>query len=80
MNQSELQSSNNNVVGTPDDWDTETIITQIYRDLNGSVPLSTIEEVLDDVIPKYKSSRIQSFVPIFIRRDAIKQLRSMQEF
>ena len=73
-------SGNNGVVRTPDDLDVETIIAQIRRDLNGSVTRSMIQEVLYEVIPKYESARIQTFVPIFIHRDAVKRLNSRQEF
>jgi len=37
-----------------------------------------LKEVLNEVIPKYENARIQMFVPIFIRRDTINQLKSMQ--
>ena len=78
MDQSDSKSGNNGFVSTPDDWDVGTIVEQIQCDLNGSVTLSMIQEVLDEVIPKYKSARIQTFVPIFIHRDAVKQLKSLQ--
>jgi hypothetical protein len=71
-------SGNNGVVRAPGDLDVETIIAKIRRDLNGNVTHSEIHEVLDEVIPKYKSARIQTFVPIFIHRDVVKQLKSMQ--
>jgi len=78
MSQSDSKSGNNGVVRTPGDWDVETIIAQIRRDLNGNVSSSMIQEVLNEVIPKYKSARIQAFVPIFIHRDVVKLLKSMQ--
>ena len=78
MNQSESMSGNNGVVRTPGDWDVETIVAKIRRDLNGSVTPSMVEEVLNEVIPKYTNARIQTFVPIFIHRDAVRQLKSMQ--
>ena len=80
MNQSDLKSGNIGVVRTPGDWHVETIIARIRRDLNGSVTPSMIHEVLNEVIPRYKSARIQTFVPIFIQRDTVKRLKSMQEF
>ena len=78
MNQSESKSGNNGVVRTPGDWDVKTITEQIFRDLDGSVTHSMVQEVLNEVIPKYTNARIQTFVPIFIHRDAVKQLKSMQ--
>lgn len=59
-------------------WDIETIVEQIWRDLNGSFPRAEIHEALKDIIPKYEKARIQTFVPILIRRDAAKRLKSMR--
>lgn len=59
-------------------WDIETIVEQIWRDLNGSFPRAEIHEALKEIIPKYEKARIQTFVPVLIRRDAINQLKSMQ--
>jgi hypothetical protein len=78
MNQSDSKSNDNSVARALGDWDVETIIAQIRRDLSGRVTLTMIQEVLNEVIPKYESARIQTFVPIFIHRDAVKQLKSMQ--
>lgn len=78
MNQSDSKSNDNSVARAPGDWDVETFIAQISRDLSGRVTLTMIQEVLNEVIPKYESARIQLFVPIFIHRDAVKQLRSRQ--
>jgi hypothetical protein len=69
----------NNAVGeTQLDWDVETIAEEILTELNGAVPRSTIQEVLNDVVPKYEEAPLQTYVPIFIRRDAVDRLRSMQ--
>jgi hypothetical protein len=78
MNQDDSKSGDYGDVGIPDDLDVETIVAKIRRDLNGSVTPSMIHEVLNEVIPKYTNARIQTFVPIFIHRDAVKQLRSRQ--
>ena len=59
-------------------WDEDSIIEQIWSELKGVVTHSTIQEVLKEVIPRYEEARIQTFVPIFIRRDAVDRLRSMQ--
>ena len=77
MDQSHLKSGNNTVIKSQGNWNVDTIANQIFRDLNGTMTLSTIHEVLKDVIPKYESARIQIYVPIFIRRDAVNQLLSM---
>ncbi|MFN2187292.1 MAG: three-helix bundle dimerization domain-containing protein [Candidatus Promineifilaceae bacterium] len=78
MNESELKSVSNEYGKTQTDWNVDAIIEQILSDLNGYFTSTTIQEVLEEVIPKYEGARIQTYVPIFIRRDAVKQLRSMQ--
>ena len=78
MNASELESGENAVSRIQGDWDVDTITEQIFGDLNGTVARSTIQEVIKDIIPKYEGAPIQTFVPIFIRRDAVDQLKAMQ--
>lgn len=57
------------------DWDVETLIEQIWNDLGGTVTRSTIRQVLMEVIPRYESARIQTYVPIFVHKETVKQLR-----
>ena len=78
MNESDLKSGNNGVNKTLADWDVDTIVEQIFSDLNGALARSEIQEILKEVIRKYESARIQIYVPIFIRRDTVNQLKSMQ--
>ncbi len=80
MNESELTSANIAEYKAPADRNVEVIADQILSDLNSAVALSTIQEVINEVIPKYRNARIQMFVPIFIRRDAVDQLKAMQAF
>ena len=54
------------------------ITEQIWSELNGSVLRSKIQEVQTEVIPRYEEAQIHTFVPIFIHRDAVNRLRSMQ--
>ena len=78
MNDSELKLGNRADSKSEADWDEETITEQILAELNGVVTRSTIQEVLREVAPNYKDVRVQSFVPIFIRRDVVERLRAMQ--
>jgi len=78
VNQNDLKSGNNAVIKNQGDWNVETITEQIFGDLNGAITRSEIQEILKKVIPKYESARIQIYVPIFIRRDTINELKSMQ--
>ncbi|KPK43393.1 MAG: hypothetical protein AMJ65_05940 [Phycisphaerae bacterium SG8_4] len=77
MDWSGCESATDTLSKTQGEWSVETIAEQIFRDLNGTVSLATIQEVLKEVVAKYESARIQTYVPIFIHRDAIKRLKSM---
>ena len=78
MNECESNSGNNGALSIQRDWDVETIIEQILSELKGAFTRSIIQEVLDEIIPRYDGARIQTYVPIFIRRDAINRLKSMK--
>jgi hypothetical protein len=60
------------------EWDVESITEQILNDLDGAFTPSTVREVLEEVVPNYEDARVQTFVPIFIRRDVVNRLRAMQ--
>ena len=78
MANSELKLRNDSVSINKTDWDIDKIASEILHDLNGSVSLSIIQETLKEVIPRYESAPIQIFVPVFIRREAVKRLQAMQ--
>jgi hypothetical protein len=78
MSESELEFGENAVYRIQGDWDIDTVTEQIYGDLNGTVARSTIQEVIKEVIPMYESVPIQTFVPIFIRRDTVDQLKTIR--
>jgi hypothetical protein len=80
MNESELEFGENAVYRIQGDWDVDTVTEQIFGELNGTAARSTIHEVVMDVIPKYEGAPVQIFVPIFIRRDVVDQLKAMQAF
>ncbi len=58
-------------------WDIEAITDQILDELNGYITRLNVQDVLKEVAPNYENARIQTFVPIFIHRDAINKLRVM---
>ena len=78
MNESNLEIGNDLIGKEDTDWDIERIANEIHCDLNGSVSLSDIQEIIEEIIPRYESARIQTFVPIFIRREVVKRLQIMQ--
>lgn len=63
---------------TQAEWDVDSITEQIMSDMNGAFTRSTVQEVLKEIVPNYEDARIQSFVPIFVRRDVVNRLRAMQ--
>lgn len=58
------------------EWDTETLTELIWTEMRGTVPRPLIRQVLAEVKPKFEDARIKTFVPIFIHRQAITQLRA----
>jgi len=78
MNESEVELGENAVYRIQGDWDVDTVTEQIFVELNGTAARSTIQEVIKDVFPKYEGAPVQTFVPIFIRRDAVDKLKAMQ--
>ena len=58
------------------EWDIEDLTEQIWNELDGEFARSTIHEIVENVIPEYENARIQTFVPIFIRRDTLLRLRA----
>ena len=78
MKESKLKVGNSAVSKNQTDYPIDIITELIWNDLNGAVTRSTIQEVLAEVVPNYEHVRIQTFVPIFVRRDAVKRLRAMQ--
>jgi len=78
MNESELEFGENAVYRIQGDWDVDTVTEQIFGDLNGTVARSMIQEVIKEVVPRYESAPIQTFVPIFIHRDVVDQLKTIR--
>ena len=78
MNNSKLKFSNNSI-NKKTDWNIDTIGNEIFHDLNGSVNISVIQETLKGIIPRYENARIQTYIPILIRREAEKLLQAMQD-
>jgi hypothetical protein len=54
----------------------ETLIDQVWNDLQGQVSRATIQQALLEIIPKYQDATVTTFVPLFIRRDAVNTLRA----
>jgi hypothetical protein len=56
-------------------WDLEALTEELWGNLHGEVERQAIHQVLTEVATRYRDARIQTFVPIFVRRDALRILR-----
>ncbi|HXV44981.1 MAG TPA: hypothetical protein VEC96_18090, partial [Anaerolineae bacterium] len=56
--------------------DLETLIDLVWNDLQSQVSRAAVQQVLLEIIPEYQNATSPTFVPIFIRRDAVDTLRA----
>jgi hypothetical protein len=49
---------------------------QIWRELGGKASRETVQQVVSDAVSGYQDARILSYVPIFVRQDALRALTS----
>ena len=54
--------------------DVNQMTEQVWRELGGKVSRETVQQVVSDVVPRYQDARILSYVPIFVRQDALRAL------
>lgn len=57
--------------------DFETLTDQVWNDLQGQVSRDAVQQMLLAIIPEYENATIPTYVPIFIRRDAVDLLRAI---
>ena len=55
-------------------FDVDQMTEQVWRELGGQVSRETIQRVVSDVVPRYQDARIATYVPIFVRQDALREL------
>ena len=75
MNGSKPRTGTGTVASSYPDWDVQALIEGIWSHLGGTVTRSTIRQVLVEVIPRYESARVQTYVPIFVHKETVKRLR-----
>jgi hypothetical protein len=76
MNDLEPKMGTGAMASADREWDEEAFVEQIWNDLDGMVTRSAIRQVLTEIIPRYESAHVQTFVPIFVRKEAVERLRS----
>jgi hypothetical protein len=68
------------VYGTPvekdTDWDIETMIDQVWHQLQGQVSRAAIQSVILEIISRYENARVTTYVPILVHREAVDTLRA----
>ncbi|KPK11021.1 MAG: hypothetical protein AMJ56_06850 [Anaerolineae bacterium SG8_19] len=69
------QLAENALVDGNSQVDFEVILERIWVDLEGANSRSDIRKVLMEVAPAYEGARIKTYVPIFLRRDALRRLQ-----
>ena len=57
-------------------WDEEKVIEQVWKDFHGMVTRSTIEQLISEVIQKYKGALIRTYIPILVQKEVVDQLRA----
>jgi hypothetical protein len=58
-----------------DNLDVETLVEQICDELGSAVDHAVVDRVVQDMVSRYRHARVKSFVPIFVKRDAMDLLR-----
>lgn len=54
--------------------DVDQVTEQIWCELDGKVSRETIQQVVSVVAARYRDAQGSTYVPIFVRRDALRQL------
>ena len=57
------------------DWDIETMIDQVWRQLQGQVSRAAIQAVILEIVPRYENARVTTYIPVLIHREAVDTLR-----
>jgi len=73
MKDFEPQPTTNALVENKSKIDIEVVIEQIWDDLNGTTSRSEIRKAITELAPLYEDARITTYVPIFLRRDALRR-------
>ena len=57
------------------DYVDEGLVETLWQDLDGKVPHQQIAREVEQIAAKFEKATVTSFVPIFIRRQALDHLR-----
>ena len=55
--------------------DVETLVKQICDELDCAADRAVVDRVVQDMVSHFRHARVKTFVPIFVKRDAVNLLR-----
>ena len=76
MNDEQVKQAHGTPVKKDTDWDIETMIDQVWHQLQGKVSRAAIQSVILEIIPRYENARVTTYVPILVYREAVDTLRA----
>lgn len=59
------------------DYDDDSLVEQLWRDLDGQVSRQQIAGAVTEIAAKFDKATVTAFVPIFIHRQALEQLKGL---
>ena len=57
------------------DYVDDALVETLWQDLDGQIPRQQIAREVEQVATKFERATVTSFVPIFVRRQALEHLR-----
>ena len=76
MNNEQLKLEHGAPASEDPDWEVETVIEQVWQELQGEVNRAVILQVLLKIMPKYENARVTTYVPLLVHREAVDVLRA----
>jgi hypothetical protein len=55
----------------------ESLVEKLWHDLDGQVSREQISRVVAEIAARFQTATVTAFVPIFIHRQALEELRSL---
>lgn len=58
-----------------DNLDVQTLVEQIWLELDNTVERSVIDQAVQEILPRFEGAPVKSFIPIFIRKEVLDRLK-----
>jgi hypothetical protein len=59
------------------DHEDDSLVETLWHDLDGQVPRDQIDLTVTEIVQHFQNAKVTTFVPIFIHRRALEQLRGL---